>query len=117
MSYYVYILECRDGKYYTGYTSDIDKRIKQHFSGKGGAKFTRGFPPLKLTALWQISGTKGDAMRVEAFIKSRTKEEKSRIISEPSSLNRMIAEKYPDREIGVELLQYLTEVNPLSAPG
>jgi len=103
MSYYVYILECRDGRYYTGYTSEIERRIKQHFSGKGGAKFTRGFPPLKLTALWRISGTKGDAMRVEAFIKSKTKEEKSRIISEPSSLSRMIAEKYPDMGICITL--------------
>lgn len=117
MSYFVYILECRDGRYYTGYTVDIDKRIKEHFSGKGGAKFTRGFPPLKLIAAWQINGTKGDAMRVEAFIKSNTREEKCRIISKPSSLNGMIAEKYPDREIGIELFQYLTEVNPMSPGG
>lgn len=103
MSYFVYILECRDGKYYTGYTADIDKRIKQHFSGKGGAKFTRGFPPLKLLALWQICGSKGDAMRVEAFIKSGTREDKKKLITEPASLTGMISEKFPDRRILISL--------------
>lgn len=112
MAYFVYILECRDGKYYTGYTSDIDKRIKQHFSGKGGAKFTRGFPPLKLLASWQVNGTKGEAMRVEAFIKSNTRDDKKRLIAEPSILAGMIADKYPDREIGVELF-----TGPLSPGG
>lgn len=112
MIYYVYILECESGKYYTGYTADIHKRIKQHVSGKGGAKFTRGFRPLNLSAVWKISGNKGDAMKIEAFIKTLTRSDKEVIIREPSILNRMIAEKYPDRGIGVEML-----TGPLSPRG
>jgi len=37
--WYVYIVECQDGLYYTGMTYDIDKRLEQHLSGKG-SKFT-----------------------------------------------------------------------------
>ena len=104
MTYYVYILECDSGKYYTGYTADIQKRVRQHVTGKGGAKFTRGFRPLNLLAVWQVSGTKGDAMRVEALVKSKTRDEKTALIRDPSILNRMIAEKYPDRGQSEEVL-------------
>ncbi|HOH69526.1 MAG TPA: GIY-YIG nuclease family protein, partial [Sedimentibacter sp.] len=39
--HYIYILECRDKTLYTGYTNDLDKRIKTH-NEKKGAKYTRG---------------------------------------------------------------------------
>ena len=45
--FYVYILECRDGTYYTGYTPDLARRIELHNLGKG-AKYTRGRGPVKL---------------------------------------------------------------------
>ncbi len=112
MTYYVYILECDSGKYYTGYTADIQKRVKQHVTGKGGAKFTRGFRPLNLLAVWQVSGTKGDAMRIEAFIKTLTRSDKEVVIREPSILNRMIAEKYPERGIVIEVILHLPGVGP-----
>ena len=46
--WYVYIIECKDGFYYTGTTFDVDKRMEQHLSGKG-SKFTakHGFKELK----------------------------------------------------------------------
>jgi putative endonuclease len=112
MTYYVYILECDSGKYYTGYSADMEKRFEQHVSGRGGAKFTRGFPPIKPLAAWEIAGTKGDAMRVEALIKSKTRDEKSRLIAKPSSLPGLIAERYPDREIGIEVIPHLPGVGP-----
>ena len=37
---WVYVLECGDGSYYTGWTNDLAKRVKSHQSGKGG-KYTR----------------------------------------------------------------------------
>jgi len=43
----VYILECQDGTYYTGYTPDIEKRVQLHNIGKG-AKYTRDRRPVKL---------------------------------------------------------------------
>ena len=47
---YMYVLECRDGSYYTGYTTDVRKRLAVHNSGKG-AKYTRARLPVKLISL------------------------------------------------------------------
>jgi len=46
--YFVYILECADGTYYTGSTNDLKKRVHSHNNSKSGAKYTRGRRPVKL---------------------------------------------------------------------
>jgi len=46
-SHYIYVLECSDGSLYTGYTTDVQRRLKEHNSGQG-AKYTRGRLPVKL---------------------------------------------------------------------
>lgn len=48
MKGYMYILECADGSYYTGSTDDLNRRMMEHQSGIGGAKFTKGRLPVKL---------------------------------------------------------------------
>lgn len=45
--YFVYIVECNDGTFYTGYTPDLEKRLKLHNTGRG-AKYTRDRRPVKL---------------------------------------------------------------------
>lgn len=45
--FFVYILECKDGSFYTGYTPDLEKRLKTHNLGKG-AKYTKARLPVKL---------------------------------------------------------------------
>ena len=47
MSYYVYLLRCRDGTLYTGYTDDPERRLRVHNAGKG-AKYTRSWLPVEL---------------------------------------------------------------------
>ncbi len=84
--YYVYIIECSNGRLYTGYTVDLEKRFNEHLSGRRGAKFTRAFKPREISASWKVSGVRGDAMRIEAFIKSLSKADKTAIASEPESL-------------------------------
>lgn len=77
--HYVYIIECRDGTYYTGYTNDIKKRIKAHNDGKG-AKYTIGRRPVKLR--YQESyKTKGEALKREYLIKQLTRLEKQKLFS------------------------------------
>ncbi len=71
---YTYILECKDGTFYTGWTNDIEKRLAAHRSGEG-AKYTRGRGPLRLIYL-EVSDSKEEAMQREAFIKSLTRTEK-----------------------------------------
>jgi len=84
--YYVYILECSNGRLYTGYTVDIEKRFNEHVSGKSGAKFTRAFKPQKIAAAWKVTGERGDAMHIEAFIKSLSRDEKVAITGNPEIL-------------------------------
>lgn len=84
--YYVYIIECSSGRLYTGYTVDIEKRFNKHISGNGGAKFTRAFKPRSIEASWKIIGERGDAMHVEAFIKSLARSDKLKITADPESL-------------------------------
>ncbi|WP_347548164.1 GIY-YIG nuclease family protein [Pseudalkalibacillus hwajinpoensis] len=76
----VYILQCRDGSYYTGYTNDLSGRIAQHEGGKG-AKYTRGRTPLVL--VYQAAFmTKREAMQEEYRIKQLTRTQKEKIIKE-----------------------------------
>ncbi|HOD40295.1 MAG TPA: GIY-YIG nuclease family protein [Candidatus Wallbacteria bacterium] len=85
--FYVYILECENGNYYTGYTDDIAKRFNAHITGaKTGAKFTRSFKPSRIAAAWEITGGKGAAMKVEHFIKKKRRAIKQNFISDPKTL-------------------------------
>ena len=64
---FVYILQCKDNSLYTGWTNDIDKRLKAHNSGKG-AKYTRGRGPVRLVHL-ETFETKEEALKRERAIK------------------------------------------------
>jgi len=76
---YVYILECADNTLYTGYTNDLDNRLKAHNAGKG-AKYTKSRLPVKLVYS-ETFDDKKEAMSREWFIKHRlTREEKLELI-------------------------------------
>ena len=64
---YTYILRCADGTYYTGWTTDPEKRLKAHNSGKG-AKYTRSRLPVEIVHLESFE-TKEGAMSREQIIK------------------------------------------------
>lgn len=76
--YYIYILECSDGSFYTGYTNDVKKRLQVHNSGNG-AKYTRGRLPAQLV-YFEIFDTKSEAMKRECEIKSLSRPEKIKLI-------------------------------------
>lgn len=80
---YVYILECSDGTYYTGYTNNIKKRINAHNEGKG-AKYTRGRSPVKLKHL-ETYASKSEAMSREASIKKLSRLEKQKLFNDIQS--------------------------------
>ena len=66
---YMYVLECSDGSLYTGYSTDVQKRLSVHNSGKG-AKYTRARLPVKL--LYQEEyPNKPSAMSAEALFKKK----------------------------------------------
>lgn len=84
-TYWVYILYCSNGNYYTGYTTDLAKRFKSHLSGSA-SKYTRSFKPLHIAQSWKIDGNKSLAMKIERFIKKLSRIEKEKIIKNPSLL-------------------------------
>jgi len=69
--WFVYVLECQDGSFYTGTTNDIDKRIKAHTEGKG-SKYVRHKKFKKLLATKQCAD-RSDACKAEAQIKKLPK--------------------------------------------
>jgi len=92
--YFVYIIECANGNYYTGYTTDIKKRVETHIGGgKVAAKFTKSFKAVKLVACWVISGVRGDALRVECFIKKCQRKVKESFVADPEKLKLIMFEK------------------------
>ncbi|HJC90604.1 MAG TPA: GIY-YIG nuclease family protein [Candidatus Mediterraneibacter excrementigallinarum] len=76
---YTYILSCRDGSLYTGWTNDLEKRLRAHNSGKG-AKYTKSRRPVAL-AYYEEFETREMAMRREYEIKHMTREMKLNLIS------------------------------------
>jgi len=80
--WYVYILKCADGTYYTGITTDIDARINAHESGKG-AKYTKGRTPLKLVYC-ETSEGRSQASKRENEIKTLSRKEKISLIYKKS---------------------------------
>lgn len=77
-SQYVYILRCRDGSLYTGWTNDLEKRLEAHNSG-GGAKYTRSRRPCELVYS-EAFVTKAEAMSREAEIKKLSRAKKLAMI-------------------------------------
>ena len=77
--YYVYILECKDRTLYTGYTTDIERRVSEHNRGTG-AKYTRGRAPCTLV-YYKRYHSRSEAMKEEYRIKQLSKKEKILLIS------------------------------------
>ena len=76
----LYILRCGDGSLYTGITTDVEKRLEAHRSGKG-AKYTRGRGPLELVYREEC-GTHSDALKRELEIKALPRNEKIKLIEQ-----------------------------------
>ena len=73
----LYMLRCGDSSLYTGITTDIDRRLEEHRTGKG-AKYTRGRGPLELVYS-EDCGDKSTALRRELEIKALPREEKLKL--------------------------------------
>ena len=91
--YYVYLIRCRDGSHYTGMAKELSKRMKEH-AERGGAcaRYTRAHPIEALAAAWQTD-TRSNALRLEALIKTLTKQQKLALIAQPELLADIFGEK------------------------
>jgi putative endonuclease len=76
--HYLYIIRCGDDTLYTGYTTDVERRLEEHRQGNG-AKYTRGRGPLELVHVEEHT-TRSAAMTREYEIKQLSRDAKERLI-------------------------------------
>ena len=110
-SYWVYILLVSNGHYYTGYTTDIKRRYKEHLSGN--TKFTRSFPPVEIKQCWKIFEDKGTAMKIEKFIKSRPRKIKEEIVENNAYIQQDNDDLIPTLKIPADKMRYLNNFHDI----
>jgi putative endonuclease len=89
MPFYVYILLCADGSFYTGYTKNIDARTRLHANGKG-ARYTKMHKP-KRVAYVELFDSRAKAMKREREIKKMKHQQKLNLINSRNAHNGNIA--------------------------
>ena len=72
--FYVYVLKCKDGSLYTGYTDNLKKRLKLHNVGKA-SRYTRSKLPVEIVARWSFAN-KSEAIKYEIAFKSLPRKSK-----------------------------------------
>ncbi len=82
-NHYFYVLQCKDGSFYGGYTVNLERRIEEHNSGRG-AKYTRGRTPVKLI-YYECYRTKNEAMSAEYWFKKLPRVKKEAFLKEFAS--------------------------------
>lgn len=80
---WVYMLRCRDGSLYTGWTNDLERRVSRHAEGKA-SRYTASRLPVELAAAWPMPD-RGAAMREERRIKALPRFEKLALVASASA--------------------------------
>ena len=83
-AHYVYMVCCVNGTLYTGYTTNVERRIALHNAGKGG-RYTRSHRPVSLVATWTFN-SKGEALRAERELKRLPRKQKLRVAEQVTPL-------------------------------
>ena len=94
---YIYVVECADKSFYTGYTTDIVRRIKMH-NAKKGAKYTRARGPVVLVYFEEFE-TKREATKAESAFKKLTRMQKEQYIFENISKEKENKIRYYNKKI------------------
>jgi len=71
----MYVVECADGSYYTGITTDMTRRLNEHNRTKRGAKYTRSRRPVRLI-YFESHENRSEASKAEAAFKKLTRKKK-----------------------------------------
>jgi putative endonuclease len=83
MTYYVYIILCTGGSFYTGYTKNVDERARLHANGRG-ARYTKMHPPKKVVYTEQFE-SRAEAMQREKAIKKLNHQQKEDLANAPKT--------------------------------
>lgn len=94
--FFVYMIRCEDNSLYTGITTDVLRRYREHISqGKKCAKYTLSHKAVSIEAAWNAGRSRSEASRAELFIKKLSKEKKELLIRDPYSLCEIFPEFEP----------------------
>jgi putative endonuclease len=77
--WFLYVVECADGTFYTGISTDVSRRVAEHNAGRG-ARYTASRRPVHLQAIWRFSNRK-NAMQAEVCFKRKNRTAKERTIA------------------------------------
>ena len=91
--YYTYIIRCKDNSLYTGITTDLERRLKEHKEkGEKTAKYTLRHEAVKMEIAWE-SENRVLASKLEFNIKKLTKKQKEGLIKNPKLLSEILGDK------------------------
>lgn len=91
--YYIYMLRCEDNSIYTGITTNLERRMKEHSSkDKKCAKYTQKHTVIRLEIAWETQD-RALASKLEYHIKTLRKLQKEELIKEPEKLQKLLGEK------------------------
>lgn len=91
--YYIYMLRCEDDSIYTGITTDIERRMSEHFEkSEKCAKYTNSHTPKKLERVWETS-TKSLASKLEYHIKKLPKYKKENLVKNICEIEDVLSNK------------------------
>jgi putative endonuclease len=113
--YWVYFLRVRDGALYCGVTSNLERRLRQHASGKLGARYTKSRRPVVMVGCWFVASGRGTAQRVEGLLKSLTRQQKLRLVDNPELITAFCSAILPRDDIPVPDPQSLSQNSFLSS--
>lgn len=101
--YYVYMLRCKDNSIYTGITTDLERRMKEHFQKTDKcAKYTLVHEAYKLERAWEATN-KVQASKLEYHIKkSLNKKQKEEIIKNPNNIYKYLSDKINQEEFKIK---------------
>lgn len=99
-TWFVYMIRCFDNSIYTGITTDVERRYKEHCEGKG-AKYTKVRKPKEICACFKVKN-RSEAGKLEYFIKNLTKKEKENLIS--GEKNKKIFLKYAEEHLKFKII-------------
>ena len=77
--WFLYLIRCRRGHLYTGITTDVERRLREHTEGPRGARFLRGRGPLRIEFQTAV-GSRGEALRAEYRVKQLNRVQKEALI-------------------------------------
>jgi putative endonuclease len=89
-NWFLYLIRCKNGRLYTGITTDVERRVEEHESGdKKGSKYLRGKTPLKLVMKKRVGG-RSMALKIEAKVKKLPKAKKELLVDGKVKIREII---------------------------